>query len=164
MLAKCQTFFVPPSFSVRLSSLKSSILDLAASSSSRVSALPLSQRESNYQKLEQILGDEIVVVAITKAPNVLAYDPSSVSVTFSIYSETYGRTKALGIIQRNPLLLGLSENAARKAGDDAWALSYVIDFTRGSGNILLAILGSLLLIKPFIALTTLITEKMVNAI
>jgi len=151
----CSAFIVPkPShlpLHLEYNFLHDSPLVEVQSSSNRLSAFGLEELEDRLVVLKQMIGDGGGDVIVSKVPAVLAYNPDEILLSFSIYKETYGEEKARAIVTRNPLLLGLNEQSARRAGDGTWALSYVIDVTRGAGGVLLGGLGLALLVKPIVA-------------
>eukprot|EP00587_Corethron_hystrix_P010714 CAMPEP_0113300182 /NCGR_PEP_ID=MMETSP0010_2-20120614/1920_1 /TAXON_ID=216773 ORGANISM="Corethron hystrix, Strain 308" /NCGR_SAMPLE_ID=MMETSP0010_2 /ASSEMBLY_ACC=CAM_ASM_000155 /LENGTH=207 /DNA_ID=CAMNT_0000153567 /DNA_START=119 /DNA_END=742 /DNA_ORIENTATION=- /assembly_acc=CAM_ASM_000155 len=96
------------------------------------------QEDSNllltFNELASIYGKENAIEMVKIQPLCLAFNRSYFAECFKTFSEKFGDEDAIGMVTRNPGLLGVSPTQALKTDDSAMTFSYIIAFTRPLGK------------------------------
>jgi len=99
-----------------------------------------------FSEMCKVYGADNALDMVNTWPRCLNCDSTEFAPVFKIYVDKFGEEETLGMLKRNPNLLGCRAEGpnAVKAGDDAMYMSYFIAFTRPAGPFLLASLFGLL--------------------
>ena len=100
-----------------------------------------------FSEMCKVYGTDNALSMVKTWPRVLNCDYQNFAPVFDIYVEKFGYDESMGMLLRNPNLLGCrptGPNNATTAGKDQLYLSYVVAFTRPAGPYLLALLFGLL--------------------
>jgi hypothetical protein len=109
---------------------------------------------TRFNALASLVKDDKIALQIVKnVPDVLIISSERCSGNFAVFEGKFGFDGAVGLITRNPNILSVPTvgyGSAEIAGPETIALSYVINFTRPVGKVLIFLLLSALL-KPLLA-------------
>merc|ERR1712071_650763 len=109
-----------------------------------------------FSEMCKVYGAENALSMVETEPRVLNCDCNNFGPCFDIYSEKFGKEEAIGLLLRNPNLLGIratGPGSANEAGDDTVFFSYVIAATRPGGKYLLTTLLGLLSVPGIESIT-----------
>ena len=111
---------------------------------------------SSLRTLADVVGDESALNMALTDPKVLEFRSANFQAVFDAYCANLGEDEALGMVLRNPALMGVPPSGyggADKAGKDAVVVSYIIAATRPLGGLWLSLLF-LVLATPAIEAVT----------
>ena len=123
------------------------------SSTKRFSDITKDQAKATFLELCKVYEDDRALEMVKRQPLCLAFDRTVFLESFRVWESKYGTEETKEMVKRNPGLLSITPEEAAKGNDQTMIFSYILEFTRPIGPLILGTM-SFLLISPAIEAIT----------